>query len=141
MDSILLISVTLAPKHSTFASLCCLDSMAISLFKHNAALMSRNLLATIDIPIPEPQIKTPNESLFLPKFFFYMIGSIEIPDLGYSRHFKELKEKKIPCPPIEIQHEIVSKLDRQSELVNGNRELIDSLSQKIQDRISKVWGE
>ena len=87
------------------------------------------------------KLLSPNETLFLPKFFFYMIGSIEIPNLGYSRHFKELKEKKIPCPPLETQQEIVSKLDRQSELVDGNLELIETFSQKIKDRISKVWGE
>ena len=87
------------------------------------------------------KLLSPNETLFLPKFFFYMIGSIEIPNLGYSRHFKELKEKKIPCPPLETQQEIVSKLDRQSELVDGNLELIETFSQKIEDRISKVWGE
>ncbi len=87
------------------------------------------------------KLLSPNETLFLPKFFFYMIGSIEIPNLGYSRHFKELKEKQIPCPPLETQQEIVSKLDRQSELVDGNLELIETFSQKIQDRISKVWVE
>lgn len=87
------------------------------------------------------KLLSPNETLFLPKFFFYMIGSIEIPNLGYRRHFKELKEKKIPCPPLETQQEIVSKLDRQSELVDGNLELIETFSQKIENRISKVWGE
>src|SRR5690554_3635132 len=33
---------------------------------------------------------------FNPKFFYYLIKDIAIKNLGYSRHYKELKEKQIP---------------------------------------------
>jgi type I restriction enzyme M protein len=40
------------------------------------------------------------------KFFYNVLQNIEIKSLGYSRHYKELKETKIPLPPLSIQKEI-----------------------------------
>jgi type I restriction enzyme S subunit len=52
-----------------------------------------------------------------------------------------LKELKIPFLPIEIQRQIVSRIEKEQELVNANKQLIDIYEQKIKDRIAKVWGE
>lgn len=34
-----------------------------------------------------------------PRFFYYQLRSIELPDKGYARHFKELKETIFFLPP------------------------------------------
>ena len=47
---------------------------------------------------------------------------------------------KLPLPSIEIQKQIVSKIEKEQELVNANKELIKIFEQKIKDRIAKVWG-
>jgi type I restriction enzyme S subunit len=51
-----------------------------------------------------------------PKFFYYYCQSIEIPSRGYSRHFKFLRNIKIPLPPPSEQHRIVEILDKAEQL-------------------------
>jgi type I restriction enzyme M protein len=53
----------------------------------------------------------------------------------------DLKNLSIPCPTIDIQNEIVSQIEREQELVNANKKLIEIFEQKIKGRIAKVWGE
>ena len=45
------------------------------------------------------------------KYFYYVLKSIKLRNLGYARHFKLLKEKDIPIPPLSEQKEIVEYLD------------------------------
>ncbi|MFA6852362.1 MAG: N-6 DNA methylase [Bacilli bacterium] len=52
-----------------------------------------------------------------------------------------LNEIEVPIPPIEIQKELVKKLNKEQDLVNANKQLIEIFEQKLKDRISKVWGE
>ena len=47
----------------------------------------------------------------IPKFFYYVLKSIKLRELGYARHFKLLKEKYIPVPPLSEQQSIVNYLD------------------------------
>ena len=46
-----------------------------------------------------------------PKFFYYVLKSIKLRELGYARHYKLLKEKFIPVPPLSEQLSIVDYLD------------------------------
>ena len=54
---------------------------------------------------------------------------------------KLIKELKISIPTINIQRQIVSRIEKEQELVNANKQLIEIFEQKIKDRIAKVWGE
>ena len=45
------------------------------------------------------------------KYFFYALKSVKLRDLGYARHYKLLKEKYIPVPPLSEQQHIVDYLD------------------------------
>lgn len=54
---------------------------------------------------------------------------------------KLIKELKIVVPELDIQHNIVARIEKEQELVNANKQLIEIFKQKIKDRISKVWGE
>ena len=47
----------------------------------------------------------------------------------------------VPLPTIEEQLSIEKKLSDEELLVRGNERLIEIYTQKIQDRISKLWGE
>lgn len=46
-----------------------------------------------------------------PRFFYYQLQTTELPSLGYSRHYRLLKELSIHYPPIPEQQRIVGILD------------------------------
>lgn len=54
-------------------------------------------------------------SQFDPQFAFQAMRCIELPNKGYSRHFKFLKSSVFPVPPLPEQRRIAAKLDRLSE--------------------------
>lgn len=45
------------------------------------------------------------------KYFYYQLMAFEISSIGYARHFRLLKEKKIKMPPLAEQQRIVARLD------------------------------
>lgn len=52
----------------------------------------------------------------LPKFAYYSLVNLDIPDRGYNRHWTIVRELRIPVPPLEVQREIVRVLDHFTEL-------------------------
>ena len=48
---------------------------------------------------------------------------------------------KIPLPPIEVQQEIVAKIEAERKVIDGCRELIKTYEEKIKRVIERVWGE
>jgi type I restriction enzyme S subunit len=56
------------------------------------------------------KVLAPKEFI-LPRLAYYSMCALEIPDKGYSRHFKFLKELRIPLPPLAEQKVIAEKLD------------------------------
>lgn len=52
-----------------------------------------------------------------------------------------LKKILISIPPIEIQQSIVERIESERQIIEGNKKLIEIYTQKIQDRINKIWGD
>jgi type I restriction enzyme S subunit len=78
---------------------------------------------------------------FDPKFFYYALQSSNILDLGYSRHFKILKEVIIPLPPLTIQRQIVAVLE-QAEAVMRQRQEADALTGALlQSVFREMFGD
>jgi len=76
------------------------------------------------------KILDPSDEI-LPKFLFYIIKSLKLPDLGYSRHYKELKDKKIPLPPLEVQQEIVDELEGYQKIIDGCKQVVENYKPTI----------
>ncbi len=53
------------------------------------------------------KIIIPKEN-FHRKYFYYALLNLNIPSRGYNRHFKILKEKLIPLPPLDEQQKIAN---------------------------------
>ena len=66
-----------------------------------------------------------------PKFFYYLLKDIKIKDLGYSRHYKELKNKKIPLPPISVQEEIVAEIESYQKIIDGAKQVVKNYKPRI----------
>ena len=82
------------------------------------------------------KILKPDER-FNSKFYFYIIRNLEIKSLGYSRHFKELKEAKIPLPPLSVQKEIVEEIEGYQKIIDGARAVVESYKPRI--KIDESW--
>ncbi len=52
---------------------------------------------------------------------------------------QSLKQYILPIPPLEVQQEIVARIEREQSLVNSNKELITIFEAKIKDEINKLW--
>jgi type I restriction enzyme M protein len=52
-----------------------------------------------------------------------------------------LSELQVPVPDLATQQTIVTEIEAEQALVNGNRELIDRFEKKIGDAMARVWGE
>lgn len=72
-----------------------------------------------------------------PKFFFYCLRNLEIRNLGYSRHYKELKDKQIPLPPLSVQKTLVERVEGYQRLVDGAKQVVQSFRPSIQ--INPDW--
>ena len=58
-----------------------------------------------------------------PKYFYHILNFIKIPDAGYSRHYKYLKNFEIPIPnKYKDQIAIANKLDKQMEQIEKMRQ-------------------
>jgi type I restriction enzyme M protein len=61
---------------------------------------------------------------------------------GLQRVPKDFVENfVIPVPSMEIQESIVERIESERQIVEGNKKLIEIYTQKIQDRINKIWGD
>lgn len=82
------------------------------------------------------------------RFVSLMVYSIkeELEKMATGGTFKEISKSifekvSIPVPPIEIQKSIVERIESERQIIEGNKKLIEIYTQKIQDRINKIWGE
>lgn len=55
-------------------------------------------------------------------------------------HLEEIKEMRIPLPPLPVQRSIVSEIEAERRLVEANRELIARMETKIAAVLARIWG-
>ena len=75
------------------------------------------------------------------KFLLYYLQWYKIPNLGYSRHYKLLKELNIPLPPKSTQLAIVSELDKINELIRLKKEQLKDLDNLAQSIFYEMFGD
>lgn len=75
------------------------------------------------------------------KFLLYYLQWYKIPNLGYSRHYKLLKEINIPLPPKSTQLAIVSELDKINELIRLKKEQLKDFDNLAQSLFYEMFGD
>ena len=77
------------------------------------------------------------QEILLPKFFYYVLVFNPVGNQGYKRHFSILVQTKIPLPPLQIQKQIVERLDKIAEAQKLNDELIQKSDELFQSLLHK----
>lgn len=75
------------------------------------------------------------------KYLYHFLNYIELPDAGYSRHFKFLKRIEIPLPPLETQRRIAAILDQADALRQKRQQAIAKLDELVQATFIDMFGD
>lgn len=75
------------------------------------------------------------------KFLKLYLESCKIPSLGYSRHYKLLKELQIPVPPLSEQEKIVAELDCLSGIIEKKKQQLKELDALAESIFYTMFGD
>lgn len=75
------------------------------------------------------------------KYLYYALKNAKIPNTGYNRHFKWLKEIKIPYPEKRRQKEIVDTLDRAERVISNKKRQLEQFDLLIKARFVEMFGD
>ena len=75
------------------------------------------------------------------KFLFYYLTWYNIPNLGYSRHYKLLKKIDVPIPKKETQYSIVKELDQINALIEIKEKQLRELEELEQTIFHEMFGD
>lgn len=75
------------------------------------------------------------------KYLYYALAYAEIPNTGYNRHFKWLKEIDIKLPTDDIQNDVVKSLDKVTDLIDKHNLQLQKLDELIKARFVEMFGD
>ena len=75
------------------------------------------------------------------RYLYYALKYVKIPNTGYNRHFKWLKESKIQYPCAEKQEEIVSVLNGVSKIIEYRQQQLQKLDELVKARFVEMFGD
>ena len=75
------------------------------------------------------------------KYLYYALKNAKIPNTGYNRHYKWLKEIRIMYPDLIQQQRIVDVLDKIEKIMLYRKKQIDKLDELIKARFVEMFGD
>ena len=75
------------------------------------------------------------------KFLYYALSSAKIPNTGYNRHFKWLKEVDIPEYSAKEQNDIVVQLEKIDDLISVRKQQLYNLDELVKSRFIELFGD
>ena len=76
-----------------------------------------------------------------PKFAYYFLNTLNLPDVGYSRHFRFLKRTFFPLPPLEEQRRIAAILDKADGVRRKRKEAIRLTEELLKSTFLEMFGD
>ena len=73
------------------------------------------------------------------KYLYYALKNANIPNTGYNRHFKWLKEVAIEYPDMDKQAEIVDILDRVTAVIEARQQELKKLDELVKARFVEMF--
>lgn len=86
------------------------------------------------------KVLLPN-SVFEAKFLFYNLSWAKVPNNGYSRHFKFLRQQLIPLPSLPEQRAIAAELDVLQSVTDKLQEQLDDYDKLAQSIFHEMFGD
>jgi hypothetical protein len=53
---------------------------------------------------------------------------------------EQIRKLNVPLPPLDVQTQIVARIEEEQKLVDANKKLIELFDRKIKAKIAEVWG-
>lgn len=75
------------------------------------------------------------------KYLYYCLRNSYIPDTGYNRHFKWVKELFFYIHDIQTQKEIVAILDKVTSLISMRKEQLEKLDILVKSKFIEMFGD
>jgi type I restriction enzyme S subunit len=75
------------------------------------------------------KVLLPNKAQFDPRFLFFALLTLDIPSRGYNRHYRLLREKSLPRPPLDEQRAIARVLSTIQRAVEATERVIAAARQ------------
>ena len=75
------------------------------------------------------------------KYLYYALRYARIPDTGYNRHFKWLKEIKIEYPDAITQQKVANTLDKLISIIEKRERELTKLDELIKARFVEMFGD
>ncbi len=77
---------------------------------------------------------------FNPCYFYYCLKLLDIPSVGYSRHFKFLKERDIPLPPLPLQQTFASIVEHVEKLKETQKKSLQEIETLFNALMQKAFN-
>lgn len=74
------------------------------------------------------------------RYLYHALRFMELPDGGYSRHYKWLKETVLPLPSEESQQRIARQLDQIEHTLGIAQQMLEKYDELIQSRFVEMFG-
>lgn len=87
------------------------------------------------------KILKPNNSLIRDKYLYYLMLNQQLPDKGYSRHYKFLRETPIEIAPLSEQQRIVTKIESLFTKIDKAKELIEEAREGFENRKAAILAK
>ena len=75
------------------------------------------------------------------RYLYYVLSNAKIPDTGYNRHFKWLKEISLEYEDVESQKKIVRTLDSVTKIIELRKAELSKLDNLIKARFVELFGD
>lgn len=75
------------------------------------------------------------------KYLYYQLLSAKIPDTGYNRHFKWVKELEFQLPSRNEQDDVVKRLDKLCVVISARQQQLAKLDELAKARFVEMFGD
>ncbi len=87
------------------------------------------------------KVLSPNRELYDPKFYYFSLLALDLRNRGYNRHFKLLKEKELPLPPLPEQKKIAHILSTVQRAIEAQERIIATTTELKKALMQKLFTE